>query len=729
MQDGKDAPGIAGPNGRSSQSQASTPHSNPIPPRADTRHNNSQNRPAPDLVPERAKTYPRRSDIQEQERCGTSQHRGSRRSDAQDDTGTQQGKDLANNLQPSSPRNEIFVTITVLGARCDKDPLAVCQLTVNIQAWAPGPNAPRSLGIVDWSPGCEKRLRLKPAETELVFEVLKFEASGETRAPEGTIHGKVSVGDTGLTDDESANRLVALKGDPHVDGWRLDMRIRREGPKRSVGREGLTFRRAECRFTVPETVSFCGVATNDVYVSTQQCEVEPIRGRDRSALHLILKQAKDLIAHVHQEPRFAAPSSAAGAMPGILASLGMELSVCFQSLSEASHIDIIDGVPAMLVILAKFVEVLDTLVPIEDLGLDPAISRAAGGGEATPTFTEDVMQALRQVLGMNGFLPQCLACLGDANVWGWLLHAAGARGFAEELRFHLILVLRLTLAWDPPRGVSRPAEVILDSGGLEVLCDVVKDLGGKQQAESCETDVPPKAAQLGLAFDSLRLLLRLSLRSGDCSLRSPCRSKKGISSLISRGSRVSAAVAVHKLACDAVQALANLATVQTPELEEAVDAAVPATVRFLAFLMEVPPVAEKIDKDRLARAIVQSINARPLTLRLTLAVRELVVAPQQHRRVSWMAWSTAPDKRAKAIRDELNESLHRESMPNRLATKAKDQFSDVLEQKGRKQEMPDPTACLQDQARMRSEEIVAVAAFFDNVEAITEAIRGTKQAA
>jgi len=513
--------------------------------------------------------------------------------------------------------------------------------------------------------------------------------------------------------DEAGHQEVPLQQDPA------------RAPPRS---KGFSFRRAECRFSVPGTIWFCGVATNDVHVSTGECKVEPIRGRNRSALQLLLNQAKDLIMQVHQEPRFTGPSSAAGAMPGILAGLGTELSVCFQSLSDASYIDTIDNVPAVLVILSHFIEVLDTLIPIEDLGLDPAITTASGGGEATPTFTEEVMQALRQVFGVNGFLPQCLACLGDAKLWNWLLHAAGARDFAQELRFHLILLLRLTMAWDAPRGIPRHAEVMLDSCGLEVLCDVVTDLGRSQQTESCDTDAPPKAAQLGLAFDSLRLLLRLSLRWGDCSLRSPCRSKKGMSRLMSRGSRMSAAGTVSKLASKAVQAIEEILREQTPGLEEAVDAAVPATVRFLAFLMEVPPVAEDIDKDKLARAIVQSITARPLTLRLTVAVRELVVAPQHHRSSgSWMAWSTAPDKRAKALREELNECLHREKMPSRLAAKAKEHLQEVLEQKGEQQMMQASTTCLREKARMQYAEMMAVAAFYDNVEAITESICGTTQ--
>ncbi|CAE8668240.1 unnamed protein product, partial [Polarella glacialis] len=507
------------------------------------------------------------------------------------------------------------------------------------------------------------------------------------------------------------------------------------------------FRRAMCRFTVPDTATFCGVGM--ALQLTDTCDTEPLKGLEHSALMLLLEQAESSVKAVRSSRPGAGVATTASGMPVLVANLSQKLVEYCRDLADCNIVKTLYGIPVVLAILVQLVEAMDTLVPPEEdivesmSGKTAALSRMAGGGEACPPYTGMVMEALSQALGPQGFLPQCVQLLGDGAA-AKDLQKMGCAMLAKEMGLHAMFAIRLALAWEPPRSVPKPDEMMLNFDGYQAVFGSMVDLLSKLQrfasppvsGDRRHSEVGKKApnaralAQLALCFDVMRFGLRSD--SGIDSIcgfggeRSPAVSLNG-----RRGSREGnrASGTVSPLAPMLVEALENLVAVPkdlgTPE---AVEAALPAAIRLLGVLLDIPVLAASISTDRLARALKRILTSKPLTLRLAAATREIVASARPERPRRWFSGQAAN------FRKDLCRSMARESVPSEMVQAA---LKMLGEEPLRPAPRPswiqssDPSqspTSLGQEVREAAERTYVVGAYYDCVEDVVVAVFGTTAA-
>ena len=183
------------------------------------------------------------------------------------------------------------------------------------------------------------------------------------------------------------------------------------------------------------------------------------------------------------------PSSRAGSegLCRLLAQLSSELVLQVAELRRG-HVAGLQGEAIAAQILAQLVELLDTLVPCEEmmsLG-----SEVKMGGEVRPQYTECLLESLRQALGAHGFLPQCIECLRDLPL------------ALEEMKQLSLLSLRLALAWETPATVPRPVEMVIQQNGYEVLLETLIEENNRFK-DGDERALP----QVALALEALHIML------------------------------------------------------------------------------------------------------------------------------------------------------------------------------------------------------------------------------
>eukprot|EP00930_Biecheleria_cincta_P082468 TRINITY_DN72199_c0_g1_i1.p1 TRINITY_DN72199_c0_g1~~TRINITY_DN72199_c0_g1_i1.p1 ORF type:complete len:1473 (+),score=252.05 TRINITY_DN72199_c0_g1_i1:87-4505(+) len=457
-----------------------------------------------------------------------------------------------------------------------------------------------------------------------------------------------------------------------------------------------TFRRADCRFT-RDTGSFsgivgtyfCGIAGGADQNLYDSCQVQPVLGRDRAALLLLLGQAESTFKAVHSKQ----PGAEAHA-PLLLAKLSSEMAVALQSLSENHSIETLDGKPLLLSLLARLVEMLDTLVPPEDIAAESMITDALnpGGGEACPAYTDGVMHALREALGSNGFLQQCLACLANSDLWQ-RLQGDGAKDFSKELRLLLLLAVRLAMAWAPPRSVMRPEEIMCAFQGPKILIDLAVQLNySLQSPESADAF---GVAQLTLVFDSLRLLLR----AGYPALEAHSKAK---------GVRTMPPIA--PIAIEVMQTIATLDSAVMPQ-----NALLPAALRLLASVLDLPGASASVDPHLVAQALSSAIAGQPLTLGFVAAARDVVVDTE--RRSHWFS----QDGKLSKLRKELRASFDAERVPSQLAISAKEHLQKVL-----MHESDMANSCgLSQKLKEKTARVIFAGLLHDHIEAVVLAVYGS----
>lgn len=155
------------------------------------------------------------------------------------------------------------------------------------------------------------------------------------------------------------------------------------------------------------------------------------------------------------------------------------------------HVAGLQGEAIAAQILAHLVELLDTMVPCEEMSLSSLGNELKMGGEVRPQYTECLLESLRQALGAHGFLPQCIECLrGDFSP------------SLQEMKQLSLLGLRLALAWETPATVVRPVEVVIQQKGYEVLLETLIEENSRFK-DGDHRALP----QLALALEAIHIML------------------------------------------------------------------------------------------------------------------------------------------------------------------------------------------------------------------------------
>ncbi|CAJ1392760.1 unnamed protein product [Effrenium voratum] len=452
----------------------------------------------------------------------------------------------------------------------------------------------------------------------------------------------------------------------------------------SVSSAQCSLRRAECRFTRErETGWFCGV---DFGAVDFECEALEVSSRERSILCQIFEDVDSCVADF-RSPCRRDREKASEDLPALFAKLCSQLRIYHFQLREKRCVETLDGSAIIMELLSRVVEVLDALAP--------------GGVESCPYVRDLVCDALNEALGPRGVFPLCVSYLNASP-----LEDAG--DFYLELSFHALMALLLALLWDTPSRVTEtPEKTIIEAEGFQAVFTLATDLvAGFENQEPWE--------ELGLERLFLALhILRLGLRSTEA-MDPVCRVE-----FENEEESEEDTPAVAQLARRALQVLSQPAA---PEQRTVVLHALPAAVRLLGALLQVPPLARSLDFFELSGALHRALQRRPLTLALTAAFREMVLRDRPRR---W--FSMGPE--AKQVRRDFFNSLDSENVLNELAAAATERVEHLLRLLQEKRTGPGASyePCRQgmkDMAVQSLEEAVEIGSYFDNVEATVVAVYG-----
>eukprot|EP00931_Biecheleriopsis_adriatica_P013986 TRINITY_DN11556_c0_g2_i3.p1 TRINITY_DN11556_c0_g2~~TRINITY_DN11556_c0_g2_i3.p1 ORF type:complete len:1102 (+),score=199.38 TRINITY_DN11556_c0_g2_i3:1371-4676(+) len=465
------------------------------------------------------------------------------------------------------------------------------------------------------------------------------------------------------------------------------------------------FLRAVCRFTHPKAALYCGLPAKQILYDS--CISKQMAGREGAALTLLLEQAEAGVKLVRSHQGQGADSAADG-MAQMLADLSAEFVVCSRTMREYGHIETIgeESVPAVLMLLVRLIEVLDTLIPVAEDSAEGALllaGRHAVGGEASVWRCPGVLEDLKKSLGSRGFLPECIACLGDEELKRHL-SASNADSFTDELDIHATLALRLALSWEPPSSIQQPRDLLIVNKGHQTIVDSMDKLVNKLQLSRAST-----IACLSLTMDAARLSI--------CP-RADMECVFGQGKATKRDSQGDDAFnAITRMAPLALESIEHMTEDKGELAHEAVDAALPAAVRLLAALLSIPAAARRFCLlDRLARSLSNMLMTKRLTLNLTFAMRNLVC------RSDPTACVFENSLECNKIHKAFRQSLMSESLPSRLAVAAKDELQTMLAES--RISSSQSNSAVTAKVREWSAQVVAAGAYFDNVEAVALKVYG-----
>jgi len=432
-------------------------------------------------------------------------------------------------------------------------------------------------------------------------------------------------------------------------------------------------------------VDFCGLE-----LMACQCQAEPLAGRDRSALLVLLEQAAKSVEAARQM------KGDASAMPRILAQLSSELTLHGREL-RVGRLQTVGVEPVALAVLSQLIEVLDTLVPKANeshenslvLGHDGSM-----GGEAKPPYTESLLESLRQAFGPHGFLPEVVECLHSQPQ----LPAAAA----EQLKIQCLLSLRLAAAWETPSSVQKPMELVIQQKGCEVLIQQLEELICRLKKGDGSTTV---IAQLGLALEIQQLLL-----CSDLGLEQLCDTFTKARSGATRRET--------PLATIALETLEILAQQNWQASPVAISTVLPAAVNILALLLNATPVALTASTDQVVRALCELISHETMTPRFISAMLQLVRSPPKPR--IWLGSVS----NAVQIRKKLRQGLIRNKVPSMVAIAAKEKLAALLQQYGDALLRLDDAGPVSKAVEKRASQVIAAGSYYDTVEAFVLEVYG-----
>jgi len=498
-------------------------------------------------------------------------------------------------------------------------------------------------------------------------------------------------------------------------------------PSVTEGSLGFRYRRADCRFTRRCSPNFVGIDAVSP-TSVTLCATRPftpLTGLERTHVLLLLDQSAEALNGVRVLHRGPKSEVTTKELQALLGDIGKKFVLHTHALSEANEVRSVDGVPVVLLLAARLVEVLDVLILPEEAGAiagtsssssSSAAMRCTNGGEARPFYSEAAVVALNFCLGQRGFLPQALKLLSGGIV-GSALRAGGAPVLADELAVHAAFSVRLLLSWSPPAGSAQPCDVLLGSKShhealLTAAASHFSEDAGDRESVGAAFSLGHLAVELSA--------LALSLRSDKCVaslLRVDRKSSKSsfsqrMTSLISKALQRAAETPIPTHTDD------SKLSVEASNQLAARDAAAVAAIRLLLPLVEVPVAAVGVEPAKVAEFLNDVVRGRPLTLPLASAARDVV---QKASRKSGGFFSDSSGTFGRRLRKALGEA----DFCSQCVQAAQESLAGT---------MPGPT-CVRDEgarktlverAAQRQEKAMRMVTLYQHVEFIAVKVHGSK---
>lgn len=425
------------------------------------------------------------------------------------------------------------------------------------------------------------------------------------------------------------------------------------------------YRRAACRYGRRGDAEFVGLDVEPQLDDARGFVFEGLAeldGPERSRAQVQLQQADIAVAAMLGATQDAEVARAASLqLPSLLSKLCKEFAVHALAAMEApigETLLAIDGVPASLAMLIRIVELLDVLVGPDGGDICngssgcTSVTASAGAGP-----TDAAVRALSDAAGLGGILPLCVQILrGEV--------AVPSTTFGSELSLHAVIAARLLVNWLPPLGVPRPRGQVHAFGGHEALVNSglrllhsVRDKdapggGGGSCRGRASVSSTTDFAHLAMILDTLQICTGSEEFAADIAIGRECSvgRRRGARDMVgNRTSRTDPAVTLVELAIDTLEHAAILPFSPTVSgwsgggaASVAIDAAAAAALSLIATVAGLPLCAALGDEParRIAAALSHILSARPLTLRLAVALRGLVCKSSPVGRGGWLGART-----------------------------------------------------------------------------------------
>ena len=404
------------------------------------------------------------------------------------------------------------------------DALAPTRVSQQGPAGAVGSHPCRESGSVGADARQSRASRLSAAaptrHTSMVIEAASDQGSadiptaGSERASQTSSRSSYfSAGSRGSQSSHPSRTQGHMHGRPSAHSFRAsESRGSRLSNRSSRSQAQTHLQHFTCRYTEPQSVTFSGLRQEPCIIDSRYAE--GLMGRDRTTLLVLLEQAEHSVSAVRRQKS----AADAATMPRVLARLSAEFVLHARHAREVRggqlpNLQTICEEPVLPVVLQRLVEVLDTLVPVEESTTDAELAFAAPevyvmGGEASVQYTESVLESLRQAFGPHGFIPECMSYLGRRRSFKKELQERNLENFTDQMEILTLLAIRLALEWETPGTVPRPLDIATQQDGFQAVLERMAELMKRLRCGSGKKTVRGILAQLALALETLLKMLR-----------------------------------------------------------------------------------------------------------------------------------------------------------------------------------------------------------------------------
>mmetsp|Transcript_27141 Transcript_27141/g.71407 ORF Transcript_27141/g.71407 Transcript_27141/m.71407 type:complete len:1451 (-) Transcript_27141:313-4665(-) len=415
------------------------------------------------------------------------------------------------------------------------------------------------------------------------------------------------------TDTDQARRRVHTD----VPSWLIAGRRTTRNRHESIGTVSTSVEtrfhtRASCRFTKRRLETYVGIGPHALAQAHRADDMYVLDHFEHAAVTLLLKRADEIRDGVSGR-------SDRVHLASVVEDLGSAFALHHQIFQESGKITAVGGVPALLVLVVRLVEMLDVFVSPEEVSDDSCDHSVQ---------TRRTCEVPPNIFGPGGFVNISFEILEGKMRQG--LEKVAGHALAEELELHATLVVRLVLSWEPPVGAPHPANMIHAVKGDQTLLNFAKFIL-ETRPHMREMHMPTGRRDLGvlsLVIDSLHLCFRRFCTSR---LRSWRGNNSGTSEKHLRGQRLCELIVPLVPVTLETLRIASVCGSQEPgvrhfDVAAVCDAAASSAIDVLAVLgmpFAGPPACADC-AHAVAESLARLLQLQAATVRLLQALRRMV---------------------------------------------------------------------------------------------------------
>lgn len=465
---------------------------------------------------------------------------------------------------------------------------------------------------VDWVEDCGAAQRVKANQGSVLY-------CDQDEPHEGFLGSLVESGqDCGSKESPTDTDQVRRRVHADVPSWVVAGRRTTRNRHESIGTASTAVEtrfhtRASCRFTKRRLETYVGIGPHALVQAHRADDLYVLDHFEHAAVTLLLKRADEIRDGVSGRRDRVHLAS-------VVDDLGSAFVLHHQIFQESGKITAVGGVPALLVLMVRLVEMLDVLISPEEVSEDLCDHHS----EQTCRTCE----VPPNIFGPGGFVNISFEILEGKMRRG--LEKVAGHELAEELELHATLVVRLVLGWETPVGAPHPANMIHAVKGDQTLLNFAMFIL-ETRPHMREMHLPTGRRDLGvlsLVIDSLHLCFRRFCTSRLSSWRG---NNSGSSEKHLRGQRLCELIVLLVPVTLETLRIASVCGSQEPgvrhfDVAAVCDAAASSAIDVLAVLGM--PSAEPSACADCAHAVAESLarllQLQAATVRLLQALRRMV---------------------------------------------------------------------------------------------------------